>query len=1051
MPPARLNIKRITRVLHLIIFSVALAWPAPDAYGQVNGDYQTRATGNWNANNTWQVRTGGAWVNCAAGDYPGAAPGAGTVNILNNHTVTLTANVPNSVGALSINGGNQDSYLQFNTGVSLTVTGQTYLNSDSNDDEKSVLVNAGVFRTGSVNANSNGDTRDAYIRISTGTVTVDGNVTLNGTAVRTYIIFAGNGNLYVGGTITGGSITGTAGGGTTAPTAGTVTYNNAGAQNIGTYGYFNLGISGGGNKNMQGSFSVNGTLNLTSGTFVVGSNTLTLNGPAITGTPTNLSTASSSSLVFGGSSTGISIPSSAASLNNLTVSNVNGVTLNGSLILSGTLSLQSGLFNVGGNTLTLNGPAITGTPTNLVTTSSSSLVFGGSSTGISIPSSVANLSGLTINNSNGVSLAGSVNLANTLTMIQGNIVTGANTLTLSGNTPGSLVFTNGRIIGLFIRAIGSTGSDYLFPVGTEAIFSPLKITFANLNPGTLAVLFQPDDIGTVGLPLDDSGNEVHDRQTTGYWTMTAAGSLASTDYSVNLNFSGFSNVDSRARILKRTNGGNLALDGIHGSVSSPEISRTGMSGISTTATDLAIGKPDLRIITQPSNATGCNSSFSVTVSGRAPLTYQWQEDNGGGFTNITNGGIYSGAISNILTISGAPQSMNGYSYRCIVIDGYGYTKTSNSAALTILEAILGYKYERNITIDYTRVAGGVDLYNFPVMINLTGQTFLQTSPAGEILNANGFDIIFTDSNHNKLDHQIEYYNGTNGDLIAWVRIPILSSSSNTVIKMLYANPQITTDPSVTTVWDSHYKGVWHLNDNNLEDATVYDFSGTPYNTPSYSTGTIYNALQMNGTDEYVQVNSAAHLNFAGNITISAWVNMDTRTRDQKIAGNQNGTSGGYKFGIYTNNRVEFEIRNSANIPSLNRDVDGGTILNTGQWYYLAGISSDVLDSIKTIVNGVPERPFKKTGTLGTSSNTMVIGKEPFANSYYFDGRFDEIRISDKVRSDGWLRTEYNNQSSPSTFYSVGAEVSLTDLPSAGICDCTGYASARVSCRWNLFR
>ena len=110
---------------------------------------------------------------------------------------------------------------------------------------------------------------------------------------------------------------------------------------------------------------------------------------------------------------------------------------------------------------------------------------------------------------------------------------------------------------------------------------------------------------------------------------------------------------------------------------------------------------------------------------------------------------------------------------------------------------MSYGYERNITIDYTKVSGGADLYNFPVLVNLTGQNFLRTSPTGQILNANGYDIIFTDNNYNKLDHQLEYYNGTNGDLIAWVRIPILSSSSNTVIKILYGNPQITTDPSAT--------------------------------------------------------------------------------------------------------------------------------------------------------------------------------------------------------------------------------------------------------------
>ena len=257
---------------------------------------------------------------------------------------------------------------------------------------------------------------------------------------------------------------------------------------------------------------------------------------------------------------------------------------------------------------------------------------------------------------------------------------------------------------------------------------------------------------------------------------------------------------------------------------------------------------------------------------------------------------------------------------------------------------------------------------------------------------------------------------------------------NTVIKIIYGNPQVTADQSVTSVWDSHYKGVWHLDDNNLDDFTSNDFAGTPYNTPSYPSGVIDNALGLNGSDEYVQVNNNPNINFAGNITVSAWVYMNAGSRDQKIAGNQNNSSGGYKFGIYTNNKVEFEIRNSGNTPSLNRNVAGGTVLSTGQWYYLAGISSDVLDSIKTFVNGIPERPFKKIGTLGIASDNLVIGKEPFQSSYYFNGRFDELRISDKVRSDSWMRTEYFNQVSPSTFYTVDAVgVTTSNLPSEGFC------------------
>ncbi|MFN2378826.1 MAG: hypothetical protein ABR519_01285, partial [Bacteroidales bacterium] len=189
-----------------LVFSIMAA-------GQTNGDYQTRASGNWNSNTTWQIRSGGAWVNCAPGDYPGATAGAGTVYITNNRTVTVTASVPNSVAALRIDAGNSNSYVQFNAAGSLTVSGETYLNSTNNFINKAVLIDAGTFRTGSFNINSGNPNRDAFIRISTGEVTVAGDITMNGNALGAYILFTGDGSLYAGGAVTGGGLTSDIGGG----------------------------------------------------------------------------------------------------------------------------------------------------------------------------------------------------------------------------------------------------------------------------------------------------------------------------------------------------------------------------------------------------------------------------------------------------------------------------------------------------------------------------------------------------------------------------------------------------------------------------------------------------------------------------------------------------------------------------------------------------------------------------------------------------------------------------------------------------------------------
>ena len=52
-----------------------------------------------------------------------------------------------------------------------------------------------------------------------------------------------------------------------------------------------------------------------------------------------------------------------------------------------------------------------------------------------------------------------------------------------------------------------------------------------------------------------------------------------------------------------------------------------------------------------------------------------------------------------------------------------------------------------------------------------------------------------------------------------------------------------------------------------------------------------------------------------------------------------------------------------------------------------------------------------------------------------NGSLDEVRISNSGRGDGWIQTEYNNQSSPATFYTVGPEltgaVCITNYRSIG--------------------
>jgi hypothetical protein len=96
------------------------------------------------------------------------------------------------------------------------------------------------------------------------------------------------------------------------------------------------------------------------------------------------------------------------------------------------------------------------------------------------------------------------------------------------------------------------------------------------------------------------------------------------------------------------------------------------------------------ITDQPDNDTvveGDPASFTVAATGTGTLLYQWQEDDGGGFANVTNGGAYSGATTATLTIDPTTLGLDGYLYRCNVTDDNG-TTASSSAELTVTPAPL---------------------------------------------------------------------------------------------------------------------------------------------------------------------------------------------------------------------------------------------------------------------------------------------------------------------------------------------------------------------------
>jgi hypothetical protein len=338
----------------------------------------------------------------------------------------------------------------------------------------------------------------------------------------------------------------------------------------------------------------------------------------------------------------------------------------------------------------------------------------------------------------------------------------------------------------------------------------------------------------------------------------------------------------------------------------------------------------------------------------------------------------------------------------------------------------GYTYRRTITIDHTKVPN-TDQTNFPVLISSTYSDLATTANGGSVTNANGYDIIFTSdaAGASPLSFEQELYSPTTGQIIYWVNLPTLSHTSDTVIYLFYGNSSVTTDQSnKTAVWDSNYAGVWHLPNGttlSANDSTANANTGSIYYAGA-TTGEIGGAASFAGYN-YIDVGNGSSLQITGTaLTLEAWVyttqsdpGLYYRIVVKEIGSNNNPY---VTYGLYRDagsNNVWFVLSDA--IPDGLGGLSGGP-LTMGGWTHLVATYDG--SNAKIYVNGSLNNSAATNISIGSTGQPVVIGADT-ANDYeYFSGSIDEVRISNSTRSADWIAAEYNNQSSPSTFYTVGS-------------------------------
>jgi biopolymer transport protein ExbB len=345
---------------------------------------------------------------------------------------------------------------------------------------------------------------------------------------------------------------------------------------------------------------------------------------------------------------------------------------------------------------------------------------------------------------------------------------------------------------------------------------------------------------------------------------------------------------------------------------------------------------------------------------------------------------------------------------------------------------------RSITIDRTRVGDvtTVTLTSYPLLVSVTDPDLRSRASGGQVASEGGDDLVFRALDAGAcagvapctLDHEIEAYDPAAGRLVAWVRIPALygpGMDTSTVIYLHYGGAAGAPTQRPAAVWEPGFSGVWHFRESagglaGLRDSTANGNHGTPVNGVRLAApGKVGPAIDLDGMTSYVEMPDRDSLDLSSAGTASVWFKARVAGTWKAMlskgpARNSSDTLGNYAFEISPMDELVWLLGNSM----MGLEARGPTLADVTAFHHVvltweAGVLRRYLDGI--LIEG------STTLSLMPGGNEFALRVGVYSDDRVdpFDGVIDELRISRVGRSGAWIVTDYNNQSDPASFATLG--------------------------------
>jgi hypothetical protein len=339
-----------------------------------------------------------------------------------------------------------------------------------------------------------------------------------------------------------------------------------------------------------------------------------------------------------------------------------------------------------------------------------------------------------------------------------------------------------------------------------------------------------------------------------------------------------------------------------------------------------------------------------------------------------------------------------------------------------------WAYRTKLTIDHTKV--GADQTDFPVYIDLS---ILSSEFHQHVNQTDARDIRITKGDGTtELPREVVGYNkSTKTGEVHFKYTGTLSSTTDTDVYIYYGNATAADYAAAATygknnVWDSNYKGVWHLTETSMGTADEMKDStstgnhlkgdSTASKRPGVVAAKLYNGQSfVTVNSQYLQRTSAVSLGtLVASQSMEAWYKVEANpTTTQNIVCTEDSTYSHHnciyidgaagKIGVGTTWDTPFTQWIQTNVPAA------------GSWHHVIWTWDGTTNRL--YIDGTEATNNTTTPYRSNAVVHMWIGNDRSGVSTSgLDGQIDEARFTSTNRSATWISTQYKNQNDASSFF-----------------------------------